>query len=303
MVEGQSPCAGMPLRQRMIADMHLRGFSEKTRSDYIRCVKKFVTFLGRSPDTATADEVRRFQVHQSETGTTPATINITVSALRFFFTTTLDRPDLSRKLVIVRQTRKLPTVLSQQEVIRLLAAAPGPKYKAAFVIANGAGLRVSEVVALKVDDVDSKRMLIRVEQGKGRKDRNAMLSPHLLQILRLWWIAGKKRGLMVPHGWLFPGRDAIGALSSRQLHRVVSEVAKAAHIRKRVSPNTLRHSFATHLLEQKVDIRIIQTLLGYAKIETTTVYTPVALKVISEVESPLSRLKQQDRQSPDRPSG
>ncbi|MGL4437889.1 MAG: tyrosine-type recombinase/integrase [Bosea sp. (in: a-proteobacteria)] len=220
MIEGQSPAAGTPLRQRMIADMHLRGFGEKTRNDYIRCVRKFAAFLERSPDTATAEEVRRFQVHQAQTGATPPTINITVSALRFFFTTTLDRPDLSRKLVIVRQTRKLPTVLSQEEVIRLLAAAPGPKYKAAFAIAYGAGLRVSEVVALKVDDVDSKRMLIRVEQGKGRKDRNAMLSPHLLQILRLWWIAGKKRGLMVPHGWLFPGRDAIGALSSRQLHRV-----------------------------------------------------------------------------------
>ena len=133
MIEGHSPAAGTPLRQRMIADMHLRGFGEKTQSDYIRCVKKFAAFLGRSPDTATADEVRRFQVHQAEAGATPPTINVTVSALRFFFTATLDRPDLSRKLVIVRQPRKLPSVLSHQEVIRLLAVAPGPKYKAAMV--------------------------------------------------------------------------------------------------------------------------------------------------------------------------
>jgi len=156
--------------------------------------------------------------------------------------------------------RKLPDVLSVDEVARLLEAAPGIKYRAALVVAYGAGLRVSEVAHLKADDIDSKRMLIRIEEGKGRKDRNAMLSPQLLELLRLWWREGKRRSVLLPHGWLFPGRSYTDPISTRQLHRAVCEAAEAAGIRKRVSPHTLRHSFATHLLEQDVDIRVIQSL-------------------------------------------
>jgi len=291
------PCTS-PLRQRMLEDMAMRGLREETQRDYVRFVRSFAAFLRRSPDTATAEDVRRFQVHQAESGMQPPTINSSVSALRFFFTVTLDRPDLSRRLVLVRYPRKLPNVLSVEEVGRLLKAAPGPKYKAALGTAYGAGLRVSEVTALKVCDVDSTRMLIplrrlrrQVEQGKGRKDRNAMLSPQLLDLLRLWWREGKRRTVMLPHGWLFPGRNPVEPLSTRQLNRAVHEAAEAAGIRKRVTPHTLRHSFATHLLEQDVDIRVIQVLLGHSKLDTTALYARVATKTIRAVTSPLEHLK------------
>ena len=201
------------LRERMIEDMTVRGFGAKTRHDYVRHVRTFAAFIGRSPDTATAEEVRRFQLHQTETGVGAPSINSAVSALRFLFTVTLDRPDLARRLTVVRQPRKLPLVLSAEEVALLLEAAPGPKYKAALATAYGAGLRVAEVVALKVGDVDSTRMMLRVEQGKGRRDRYAMLSPQLLALLRAWWREGRRRGVMLPQGWLFPGRDPVNPLT------------------------------------------------------------------------------------------
>ena len=227
---------------------------------------------------------------QRESGVQPPTINCSVSALRFFFTMTLDRPDLSRRLVLARYQRKAPSVLSVEDVGRLLESAPGPKYKAILGAAYGAGLRVSEVASLKVDDIDSERMLIRIEQGKGRKDRNAMLSPQLLALLRLWWKEGKRRGVMLPHGWLFPGRTHGDPISTRQINRAIHEAAEAAGIRKRVSPHTLRHSFATHLLEQDVDIRVIQVLLGHSKLDTTALYARVATKTIRSVTGPLERL-------------
>jgi len=279
-----------PLRRRMLEDMAMRGLREDTQRDYIRSVKNFANFLGRSPDTATADDVRRYQVHQHENGAQPPTINSSLSALRFFFTITLDRPDLSRRLLVIRHPRKLPDVLSVEEVARLLEAAPGAKYKAALGTAYGAGLRVSEVASLKIDDIDSKRMLLRVEQGKGRKDRNAMLSPQLLNLLRLWWSEGRRRNVILPHGWLFPGQNRTDPISTRQLHRAVHEAAERAGIRKRVSPHTLRHSFATHLLEQDVDIRVIQVLLGHSKLDTTALYTRVATRMIRAVTSPLEKL-------------
>jgi site-specific recombinase XerD len=280
-----------PLRRRMLEDMAMRGLREKTQHDYIHFVRSFAAFLGRSPDTATAEDIRRFQVHQVESGVQPPTINCSVSALRFLFTVTLDRPDLSRRFVLARQSRKLPNVLSVEEVGLLLEAAPGPKYKAAIGTAYGAGLRVSEVAALKVDDIDSTRMLIRVEQGKGRKDRNAMLSPQLLALLRLWWREGKRRNVLLPHGWLFPGRNCLEPVSTRQLNRAVHEATEVAGIKKRVTPHTLRHSFATHLLEQDVDIRVIQVLLGHSKLDTTALYARVATKTIRAVTSPLEHLK------------
>src|ERR1700757_4843 len=278
------------LRQRMLEDMAMRGLRQDTQRDYVRFVRSFAAFLKRPPDTATAEDIRRFQVHQHESGVQPPTFNCSVSALRFFFTVTLDRPDLSRRLVLARSPRKLPDVLSVEEVGRLLEAAPGIKYKAILGTAYGAGLRVSEVASLKIDDIDSTRMLIRVEQGKGRKDRNAMLSPQLLTLLRLWWKEGKRRGLMLPHGWLFPGRGCTDPISTRQINRAIHEAAEAAGIRKRVSPHTLRHSFATHLLEQDVDIRVIQVLLGHSKLDTTALYARVATKTIRSVTSPLERL-------------
>lgn len=273
-----------PLRQRMIEDMTVRKLGAATQRNYIRAVKALSEFLGRSPATATAEDLRRFQVHQSEAGAQPSAMNNTVTALRFFFRVTLDRPEMGRHLTLVRQPRKLPNVLNEEEVVRLLEHASGVKYRAALGVAYGAGLRVSEVANLKVSDIDSKRMLIRVEEGKGRKDRNAMLSPRLLELLRDWWRVGR------PATWLFPGRDPLLPVTTRQLYRVVEEAAAAAEIKTRVSPHTLRHSFATHLLEQGVDIRVIQVLLGHAKLDTTARYAHVASKVLREVTSPLDKL-------------
>jgi len=232
----------------------------------------------------------------------PPSINSAVSALRFFFTVTLDRPDLARRLTVVPYPRRIPAVLSVEEVTLLLRATSAPKYKAAFATAGacpradrrpdpwGAGLRASEVVALKLGDVDSERMLLRVERGKGGKDRHAMLSPQLLKLLRVWWREGRRRSLLLPGGWLFPGRNPVEPLSARQFCRAVHAAAQAAGIKKRVSPHTLRHSFATHLLEQDVDIRVIQPLLGHAKLDTTALYTRVANTTIRAVTSPLDRL-------------
>jgi len=278
------------LRARMIDDMSVRGFAEATRNDYVRHVRAFAAFIRRPPDTATAEDLRRFQLHQRQSGMQPPSINNSVSALRFFFTATLDRPDLARRLTVVREPLRLPTVLSVEEVTLLLQSAPGAKYKAALGTAYGAGLRVSEVVALKVGDIDSERMLLRVEQGKGRKDRHAMLSPQLLELLRDWWVEGRRRGVLLPRGGLFPGRSPIEPLSTRQINRAIHAAAEAAGIKKRVSMHTLRHSFATHLLEQNTDIRVIQVLLGHAKLETTALYTRVATTTIRSVTSPLDRL-------------
>lgn len=273
-----------PLRQRMIEDMTVRRFTAKTQSDYIRSVRNLAAFLGRSPDTATAEDLRRFQLHLTETRIRPPTINGTVSALRFFFTVTLGRADVARSLTFVAEPRKIPVVLSPEEVARFLEAAPGPKYKAALGAAYGAGLRVSEVASLKVSDIDSKRMLLRIEQGKGRKDRFAMLSPRLLELLRDWYRIAR------PAVWLFPGRDPLLPLTTRQFNRAVHAAADRAAIKKRVTPHTLRHSFATHLLEEKTDVRLIQVLLGHARLDTTALYAQVATNVIRAVMSPLDRL-------------
>ena len=273
-----------PLRRRMIEDMTVRNFVEKTQKDYIRAVKNFTMFLGRSPDTATPEDLRHYQLHLTGTGVRPPTINGTVTALRFFFTVTLDRADTVKPLTFVAEPRKIPVVLSPEEVVRFLEAAPGPKYKAALSAAYGAGLRVSEVVTLKVSDIDSKRMILRIEQGKGRKDRHAMLSPQLLELLRDWYRIAR------PQVWLFPGQNPVNPLTTRQLNRAVHAAAHMAEINKRVTPHTLRHSFATHLLESNVDIRVIQVLLGHAKLDTTALYTRVATNTIREVTSPLDRL-------------
>jgi len=254
------------------------------QNDYIRHVKNFTIFLGRSPDTATPEDLRGFQLHQRDTGVQPPTMNGAVSALRFFLVTTCNQPDMARHLKIVKQPQKLPVVLTPEEVLLLLESAPGPKYKAALGVAYGAGLRVSEVANLKVTDIDRARMVLRIEQGKGRRDRNGMLSPRLLELLQEWWLIGQ------PTTWLFPGRDPLLPITTRQLYRVVRDTAAAVGIQKRVSPHTLRHSFATHLLEQGVDIRLIQVALGHSKLDTTARYAHVASKVLRDMVSPLDRL-------------
>jgi site-specific recombinase XerD len=263
-----------PLRQRLIDDMNLRRFSPETQRNYIRDVGRFATFLRRSPDTATADDVRRFQIEQREAGVPTPTI----------------RPDLARKLIRAVHPRNLPVVLSRDEVARLLNATTSLKHQAALSVAYGAGLRVAEVAALKVADIDSERMLIRVERDKGRRYRNAMLPADLLTLLREWWKVGRQQRVMHRDGWLFPGQHAMKPISTRQLHRIVVEAAQAAEITKWVGPHTLRHSFATHLLEEDVDIRVIQVLLGHAKLENTAFYTKVATRTVRTVTSPLDRL-------------
>jgi len=273
-----------PLRRRMIEDMTIRMFAPKTQHDYLQRVKNFAVFLGRSPDTASFEDVRRYQLHLTTSGVGVPTLNQAVSTLRFFFRVTLKRHDILEHTHFIREPRKLPVVLSPEEVARLLDAAPGLKYKAALSVAYGAGLRAAEVVSLKINDIDSKRMIIRVEQGKGRKDRYVMLSPHLLELLRVWWKAAR------PQGWLFPGRDRVQPMTTRQLNRACHAAAQMAEINKRVSLHTLRHSFATHLLEQNIDVRVIQVLLGHAKLDTTALYTRVATKTISAVMSPLEHI-------------
>jgi integrase/recombinase XerD len=273
-----------PLRRRMIEDMSIRKFAAKTQHDYVQRVKDFATFLGRSPATSEAEDVRRFRLHLTANGAGTPKINATVAALRFFFKVSLDRPDLTKHLSFIHEPRKPPVVLSPEEVARFLEAAPGVKYKAALSVAYGAGLRVSEVVSLKLSDIDSKRMMLRVEQGKGRKDRYAMLSPVLLELLRDWYRIAR------PQGWLFPGQNPVNPMTTRQLTRACHAAAQMAELTKRVTPHTLRHSFATHLLEQNIDVRVIQVLLGHAKLETTALYTRVATNTIREVMSPLDRL-------------
>ena len=273
-----------PLRRRMIEDMSIRKFAPKTQSSYIRAVRNFTVFLGRSPDRASTEDMRRYQLHLASSGVSVPSQNATVTALRFFFTVTLGRSEVTDRMPFVREPRKLPVVLSPREVARFLDAAPGLKYKAALSVAYGAGLRAAEVVSLKISDIDSTRMVIRIEQGKGRKDRYVMLSPPLLDLLRDWWRTAQ------PQGWLFPGRDPINPLTTRQLNRACHAAAEAAGIDKRVSLHTLRHSFATHLLEQKVDIRVIQVLLGHKKLDTTALYSQVATRTIRAVKSPLEHL-------------
>jgi site-specific recombinase XerD len=278
-----------PLRQRMIEDMTIRDLTPKTQQAYIRTVRSFADFLGRPPDTASFEDVRLFQLHLVRSGVGAGAHNVAVTALRFFFSITLGRRDITAHTSFINQPQRLPVILSPEEITRLLEAAPGVKYKAALSVAYGAGLRASEVVSLKVSDIDSQRMLIRVEQGKGRKDRYVMLSPQLLELLRAWWRAAR------PQGWLFPGQNRICPLTARQLNRACHAAAKTAGIDKRISPHTLRHSFATHLLESGVDIRVIQVLMGHAKLDSTALYTRVATKTIRDVVSPLERLVQNAR--------
>jgi site-specific recombinase XerD len=274
----------------MIEDMRMRKLSDKTQSHYIRAVRRFTAHLGRSPDTATVEELRNYQLHLVDQGISPVSLNAAITGLKFFFEVTMGDSERMAKMRPVHMPRTLPVVLSREEVARLIAAAGNLKHQTALSVAYAAGLRASEVVALKVGDVDSERMTLRIEQGKGHKDRYAMLSPVLLERLRVWWRVARAQGKMLDGGWLFPGLNPIESLSTRQLNRAVHAAAQDAGIDKRVSMHTLRHSFATHLLEQKVDIRVIQVLLGHKKLETTALYTQVATDILHEVISPLETL-------------
>jgi len=280
-----------PLRQRMLDDMALRQLAPLTQKGYLRSVIKFTRFFGRSPDLATPEDLRAFQLHMVDQGDSPMTINSTLTGLKFFYEVTLDRPEALKKTSHVPLPERLPLVLSVEQVTRLLAAAPTLKARAALSVAYGAGLRSAEVVNLKVTDIDRERKVIRVEQGKGRRDRYAMLGPSLLQVLELWWRQGRASEQLLPGGWLFASRlDPVNPMSTRQLGRLCKQAAAAAELDKKVSMHTLRHSFATHLLERHVDIRIIQVLLGHQKLNNTARYSQVATTTLSEVTSPLDLL-------------
>ncbi|HKM79738.1 MAG TPA: tyrosine-type recombinase/integrase, partial [Candidatus Acidoferrum sp.] len=261
-----------PLRQRMIEDMAARKLNPHTQRSHISSCKRFAAWLKRSPDTATPDEVRRFQLHLVEGGASICNRNRIMTGVRFLFRVTLRRHDLAAEIWHIQEPQKLPPVLSPEEVKRVLTMATSLKARAMLTLAYGCGLRASEVVRLRACDIDSEQMIIRIVQSKGRKDRNVMLPAEILDLLRQWWKRRPTRrdaGVAPEQRWLFPGRIDRQATTARQFGRLFKEAAKAAGLRKAVSLHSLRHSFATHLLEDGTDIRLIQALL-----EATTYYPP-----------------------------
>jgi len=272
------------LRRRMIEDMTVRNLSPATQRSYVYAVAKFSRYFGRSPDRLGLEEVRALQVHLVANGISWPALNQTVCALRFFYGVTLGHGEIPERIPYAREPRKLPVVLSADEVVRFLEAVPSLKTRAALTTAYAAGLRASEAVGLKVGDVDSGRMVIRVEHGKGGKDRYVMLSAQLLGILRTYWRLAR------PQYWLFPGRDETKPIDVQVLHAACRSACAAVGLAKHVTVHTLRHSFATHLLEDGVDVRVIQVLLGHVKLDTTALYTKVATRTVRAVISPLDRL-------------
>jgi integrase/recombinase XerD len=277
----------------MIEDMKARQLSAGTQRGHVRSCKRFAAFLGRSPDTATLEDIRRFQHHLAEAGISICNRNRIMTGLRFLFRVTLRRLDLAGEIYHIKEPQKVPLVLSSDETKRLMAMAKNLKVRLLLSLAYGCGLRAGEVVRLRAGDIDSTQSIIRIVQAKGRKDRHVMLSKELLGLLRAWWKVRPTRqdaGVPLAERWLFPGTRAGRPLSTRQFNRLFHEAADAAGITKPVTLHTLRHSFATQLLERGVDIRHIQALLGHDKLDTTARYTRVATGTIAGIESPLDLL-------------
>ena len=290
-----STVAVSPLRQRMIEDMNARKLCAGTQRGHIHSCKRFAAFLKRSPETATAEDIRRFQLHLSETGASICNRNRIMTGLRFLFRVTLRRLDLAAEIYHLREPQKIPLVMSQDETRRLLAVASSLKVRVLLSLGYGCGLRAGEVIRLKVKHIDTAQKIIRIEQAKGRKDRHVMLSRETLDLLREWWKVRLSRydaQTPLEERWLFPGRKPGKPMTTRQLNRLFHEAADAAGIKKGVTLHALRHSFATHLLERGTDIRIIQALLGHDKLDTTARYTRVATGMIAGIESPLDLLSQ-----------
>ena len=293
-----------PLRQRMIEDMNARKLGAGTQRGHIHSCKRFTEFLKRSVDTATAEDIRRFQLHLSETGMSICNRNRIMTGVKFLLRVTLRRLDLAAEIYHIREPQKIPQVMSPDETRRVLAVATSLKARAALSLCYGCGLRAGEVVRLKVKHIDSAQKIIRIEQSKGRKDRNVMLSPEMIDLLRQWWKA--RRGFdahttPLQERWLFPGRKPGMPMTTRQLNRLFHEAADGAGIKKGVTLHALRHSFATHLLERGTDIRIIQALLGHDKLDTTARYTRVATGMIASIKSPLDLLSQPRRKPGKKP--
>ena len=290
-----------PLRQRMIEDMAARKLNPHTQRSHISSCKRFAAWLKRSPETATPDEVRGFQLHLIESGASICNRNRIMTGVRFLFRVTLRRHDLAAEVWHLKEPEKLALVMSADEIKRLLAMASSLKTRVLLSLGYGCGLRAGEIMHLKVKHIDTAQSIIRIVQGKGRKDRNVMLSGEMLDLLRQWWKARPSRGeatTPLEERWLFPGRRPGEPLTARQLSRLFRETAAAAGIKKGVTLHTLRHSFATHLLEDNTHIRILQALLGHAKLETTARYAHVATGLITKVESPLDRLSRPKRKRP-----
>jgi len=294
-----------PLRQRMIEDMNARKLCAGTQRGHIRGCKRFAAFLKRSPETATAEDIRRFQLHLAEAGLSICTRNQIMTGLRFLLRVTLRRLDLAAEIYHLREPQKIPLVMSPDETKRLLVVARNLKVRVLLSLGYGCGLRAGEVIRLKVKHIDSAQKIIRVEQSKGRKDRNVMLSPELLDLLRQWWKARPSRydaGTPAQERWLFPGTRPGKPMTTRQLNRLFHQTAEAAGIKKSVTLHSLRHSFATHLLERGTDVRIIQALLGHDKLDTTARYTRVATGMISKIKSPLDLLSESHRKTAKKPA-
>ena len=289
----QTDTAMTPLRQRMIEDMTARNLHPHTQRGHLSGCARLAAFLGRSPDTATADDIRRFQLFVIETGASICTRNRIMTGVRFLLRVTLRRHDLAAEVYHLKEPQKIPLVMSQEEIRRLLAVAASIKVRAIVSLAYGCGLRAGEVVRLRVGDIDGAQNIIRIVQSKGRKDRNVMLPADILDLLRQWWRERPSRhdgDAPMAERWLFPGYKPGRPLTTRQLNRLFHATVAATGITKPVTPHSLRHSFATHLLERGVDIRVIQALLGHDKLETTARYTRVATGMISAVDSPLDDL-------------
>ncbi len=288
-----STSSATSLRQRMIEDIQARQLSAATQRSHIHSCKRFAAFLGRSPEMATTEDIRRFQHHLSEEGLSICNRNRVMTGVKFLVRVTMRRLDLANEIYHLREPQKIPLVMSQDEAKRLLVMAKNLKVRVLLSLSYGCGLRAGEVVRLKAGDIDSAQSIIRVVQAKGRKDRHVMLSTGLLKQLRQWWKIRSTRddaGILPGERWLFPGRGPGRHLSTRQLNRIFHEAVNAAGITKPVTLHSLRHSFATHLLERGVDIRHIQALLGHSKLDTTARYTRVATGMIASIESPLDVL-------------
>jgi integrase/recombinase XerD len=282
-----------PLRQRLIEDLRLRNYSARTIEIYVQRVAEFVRFCGKAPGRVSVEDVRAYQVHLTERRVCWSHFNQAVCALRFFYKVTLPRDWPLQQIPYAKRPRKLPTVLSRQQVARLIACIPSLKHRVMVMTAYATGLRLGELLHLEVRDIDSARMLVQVRQGKGGKDRMVPLSPRLLEQLRVYWKAARPRRL------LFPGSQPDRAMHDTVLQRVLKQAARVAGINKSVSPHVLRHSFATHLLERTGDLRKVQLLLGHSCLSTTTRYTHVSLASLQATQSPLELLPPLD----DLPSG
>jgi site-specific recombinase XerD len=274
----------------MLQDMQIRNLSPGTQKEYLRAVIRFATYFGKSPDQLGREEVRTYLVHLvEERHVSWSMVNQVRCALGFFYRVTLGRHDVLVNIVCAKVGRKLPLILSHDEVNRLLTAAKRLRSRAILTLAYATGLRAAEIVHLKVEDIDSQRMLVHVRGGKGRKDRLVMLSPRLLDLLREYWRKDR------PRTWLFPGDKPGEPLTTRAIQHLCESTSRRAKLGKHITPHTLRHSFATHLLEDGVDVRTIQALLGHRSLATTARYLNVSAKLVAATTSPFDRLADRPR--------